>query len=487
LVRSARHLWFLLVVACARGAPLEPSPGDAGGAMDAPAVGDGPPVVPAVTLPDSRYGSRLRRRRWTTPEGVEGTGGIQDDTLGGECQWRPTADGKYRCLPVGSVIYPIQFADSQCTQLADSWIRQSCGAPTEYLLTPSAAATCPASFGVRKRGSKLDVRAFHERLADGSCGSTPVPLPPAEDLYAVGAELPLDGFVAAIRTADPPAFGPVYLDAEDGSRWSYGFRDPASGTDCSFATAADGMARCVPVTAAGIQGFGDGSCTTPAVVGFRSSCPVEATLLQGSNTGMCSTGLSVFRAAARLPSAFRKSKQSCEPMDAPAYLDVFSIGAELDPAGFALASSRLLDGPGRLLRRALSTPAGTIALGSLWDSQLGVDCARHVLPDGTNRCVPNSAFASVNFYTDPACTRPLAIASPPGCSTPPYLLRPVLQSCPRAVRVFALAPQPYRGDFYVDSGTACVKSAAFPPGGSELREIGAELPADAFVELHLPP
>jgi hypothetical protein len=190
-----------------------------------------------VTLPGNRSGSRLKRRRWTTPEGVEGPGAPEDTTLGVSCGWGLATDGKFRCLP-GPIASLAQFADPQCTQLVYLG-RRTCLEPAAYLSVPSDPATCPPSFAVRKRGAKLDLRAYYQRAADGTCATVAMPLTSSsEDLYAVGEELPPGTFVAAERATVPApgGFATVYLEAEDGSRSFYSYVDPVTGADCWFTT-----------------------------------------------------------------------------------------------------------------------------------------------------------------------------------------------------------------------------------------------------------
>jgi hypothetical protein len=415
---------------------------------------------------------------------VEGSYQIEDTQKKMPCGWTRTRDGKVRCLPSAAVLYPVQFSDPNCSQPIHVITRPACGEPPGYLLTQTEPPTCPGSFGLRARGTKLDLRAFYHRAPDGTCESSPRPLSPTQDAYAIGDELPLEDFVAATRADPTPgAYAQSYLDAEDGGRWVAGFSDP-TGTICFFGTAADGLTRCLPRTTFPYSAYGDAACSTRVALGWLSSCPVEQLFVHRGVPSGCGTRYSVFRAGARLSGAYGSDPRSCQAIEEAAYLDIVSLGDEIGPAAFTPGTYGVLDGPGRLKRATLTTVAGTFATGSLWDAKLGVYCSQSLLADGTERCVPFGRFDIANFYADADCSLPLAWGRP-GCGGL-YALRTEPGTCPVAHRVFELAPQPHRSAVYLKSSTACTKMdiSGFT---SELRGLGAELPPDAFVELRLEP
>src|SRR5262249_438622 len=114
--------------------------------------------------------------------------------------------------------------------------------------------------------------------------------------------------------------------------------------------------------------------------------------------------------------------------------------------------------------------------------------------DGELRCLPNGAKPGHAFFTDAACSMPVAAVIAPQCGDPqPYLyttdgdrtctgaIGPSLQFSPYAGwQIYATGPQSQSATLYYLDGTgACL--ATPPSPNATLPLVGAELPADSFV------
>lgn len=477
----------LALVSLLSGCHSSALPGGSAGPPDASSI-DGPPGAPPVSLPPSHGGARLEvESRWTTADGVQGPLSLNDPQFGEHCSFVLFDDGKYRCLPLSrTFVGPTWFVDPQCQRPAYIYTRTSCTQPSEHLLTASATLTCPASLEVHARGPLVEGRTAFRRDPGGQCQGL-TDSDPATEVYELGALEPPSLFVAAtVKMAAPTGtFAPLFLEGEDGTVWSYGFRDLAGHVDCRLPmpTAADGQKRCLPSPVAVSRGeFADAACTTPAAVANRTSCAVGEAFVWGERIVDCASHAVVFRAGERLAQSFHVllASGSCTPSRNEPDDDILVVGAEIDPAGYVALSQGIVDAPGRLKRFAVTTPAGTYATNEYWDSRLRSPCFGILAKDDTHRCAPLPREVPT-VYADAACTWPIFIATP---CTGGYVLQAVPDSCPARYQVFAAGAVLQTDVYYSKAAGACRAFRLQPTATPRvLREFGAELLPEKMVEL----
>jgi hypothetical protein len=484
VVRSipAHPLLILAIVglACQTRHPLPETktptvPGDAGadaggGALPTPAV------VPPISLPEDRPGSRLKQRSWSAADGASVPGPIRDTVLGADCTWTPL-EGSLRCIP-SSYSLVNRYADPQCTRPLRLHTPDPCTLPPEYISALSAVPTCPASMTLFRRGPRIQPEAIFDWNGQ-QC--SPVRIPAGGEVYELGEPVPPRTFVGATRTVEALADGwsRVYFDAEDGSRWASGLR--RGEFDCRVAIAADGERRCIPVTAGSVSGGRvQSDCTSPVAEGLRSSCSPGEILLSENRPADCTTRTAVRRAGPRVDSAYFRVNASCVPQHDPSS-DAYAVGDELPPAGFPAVTEGILEGAGRLKRYAASTSAGTFGSLRLWDSKLGSPCGAGVLDrEGDFRCFAGATPATPMF-ADPRCTRRVLRDDP--CRQWLFVGDAIPGTCPPRHRLFRLGPVVAVERLYVPSAAGCVAAASAPPPQAIFREVGGEVDPADFVQL----
>lgn len=123
----------------------------------------------------------------------------------------------------------------------------------------------------------------------------------------------------------------TYVGA-DGSRTPViGMRDTQLDTDCYFSLAADGVERCLPVDAAGIGGYTEGTCTQAVVYG---TCPlVGYTSALGSQ---CPRRRTVYAIGSQttVQTLYFKNGANCTGVAAPTGVTFFLVGGEVAPQSF---------------------------------------------------------------------------------------------------------------------------------------------------------
>jgi len=144
---------------------------------------------------------RLRTRRRVFGERPLALGAF-DSEREKPCAFRRAADGVVRCLPVNPAngraeIFRISYADPACTQPVIRWPSSRCGSP-ETVLVDTAANVCDASaYRVHLVGARVQTPTVFAPSPTSACAPEPGGV---NEVFALGAEVPADQFVAATET-----------------------------------------------------------------------------------------------------------------------------------------------------------------------------------------------------------------------------------------------------------------------------------------------
>lgn len=196
------------------------------------------------------------------------------------------------------------------------------------------------------------------------------------------------------------------VDGGDGAVAFRGWHDRELGVACAFATAADGVLRCLPTDTAYLV-FRDAACTERAAVSFaRPDCPGPVYAAAPSGLGCPDDPRALYPVGAALgvgPVYFDRDG-TCEPfLSAPLY----AVGPAVEPSRFVAAHVRIEDHGDGLAARVATTDDGARQVLSLADAT-GASCGRLELSDGASVCVGSVAYQAPQLYTDDACAGPTA-------------------------------------------------------------------------------
>lgn len=179
----------------ADGAP-RPNPNADGGEP-----GPGPAVEPNAS------GSRIKARSYVGSDGSRQFIGWRDSQANEDCGYQKAADGKLRCLPLGSGALSLgYFTEGGCSQPLIV-LAKGCAAP-KYALEPLTGGAACTTAGVRvKRFGTPYAGTTAYTGSPGSCAAvaptTFASLKATWDLYgAPGAEVPPNTYVEATEKVD---------------------------------------------------------------------------------------------------------------------------------------------------------------------------------------------------------------------------------------------------------------------------------------------
>jgi phage-related tail fiber protein len=155
--------------------------------------------IGAITQDLYQSGSRIKARMLVTPDGAKSFLAWRDTQRNEDCEFLPTADGKYRCLPgsMNSAWLGGLYSDSGCTVPLAQGLACS---TISYLRTGSVCLTA------------FDVRIFHAipwtgtayyTLSSSGCSSANQIAPNSSLSYFIaGAEIPLTEFQSATESLE---------------------------------------------------------------------------------------------------------------------------------------------------------------------------------------------------------------------------------------------------------------------------------------------
>lgn len=438
-----------------------------------------------------RGGTRLEPRWLEGPDGQRSFLTFHDRQLEVDCSFTRAADGELRCLPSGYFLPEVlsEWADPACTAAVVSWVRPSCQR-FAFVRRRDGSNPCEPRERVYRLGERIAENRIHSRPGDGPCVASAVLS--GEAPFRVGEELPPATFVKAKLTVEPAsAGGPldlVVLEAEDGARTDYGFRNRA-GLDCTLAVLSDQRVHCVPPSASvSAVTFADGACGQPAAF-FQPACGASPTVARQitSVPGTCEARSTVHELGPRIDTVYRGSPAMCAAVALPPGNQYHGLGAELAADSLPSLEEITEPSPHPVWRARLAAPRGrTVGYGWV-DAERRTHCFR-ALVDGKQRCVPAAPRVGF-FFADAACTQPLLQVTPGAC-LPSYASRADDSSCPPGDEYFSVGER-HTGvvhqQFLRRGQASTVIECGFATGvgPADVFHYVTALPPDRFPEMKL--
>jgi hypothetical protein len=142
----------------------------------------------------------------------------------------------------------------------------------------------------------------------------------------------------------------------------------------------------------------------------------------------------------------------------------------------------------RIVAQYIEAQDGARAFVGWWDSERDERCTWTVAADGVTRCLPSgglqvmpsaNGFSQVVYYSDPECTKALAVSWDDSCENRHIAIRLDDSSCPTRSIVYSVEDEPYQGTMYgLHSDDDCVPMG---PAADWQYATTGEVPASAFV------
>ena len=428
-------------------------------------------------------GSRLKAQWRQVPGTPKVLRGWYDTQVRSDCSWAMTdGDSIVRCLPSPHADTGFLWADADCTvplalvgpDQRHAWEQ----APTDCTWTtrvvrvfevgPPVPPTTPVYWNLYGRCELADVAVPSNR---------------------VGAEIPLDSFVAS-TSVTPNGTGrivPLIGRANDGSwqRQDLIGRDTVLETTVFYISAYG--SRWYPLLSSERYAepslfFSDAACTSSGLA--RLAC---------ASTTHLFTGFSDFPATSCVPSApiYSRLGASVEPSSVHTTFTGscervatagFSGGRYVVPGPvvpdeeFAAVSLTEIGSDSVKLRMAGTTDGeALLPTSDYYDTTHQAVCNDVAAADGRRRCLP-VASSNASTYFDSACIR-RAVVLQVGCAVPTYVSIPSSEMS-RVFPVLAASSSTY----FLNDGSGCREQPA-----QLVHELGAEIPAADFVEVTLSP
>jgi hypothetical protein len=457
----------LLVVLVGAGACQQAGPGtDVGGEVAGPVN-----VSPDSPL-ETRSGTRLKAHWRVSADGARTFAGGPWG-WNGVCHFTARQGDTFICVTATDYPRPgaiSLFADAGCTQPVISQRSIVDKNPTFELLMPNH---CPLEGGIFQPdpdASPLE----HVFQGDGlRCWeNTDAPA----GTYRPAKELRSGLVIARLVTgAAKDGWAPQTLEADDGAREFYGWKNVAESYTCFFGRTSDGVTRCLPGDAStGLYGddlFADPQCQTPAAMAFISSC-ARAAYVSVPPVTACARGGEVHRGGDRIATAYHfDGGGKCSPAR-DSNLAGFAIGTAVPAGNFPAV--KYAPGVGTTRLRpvyVVGMPQPTPVAGFMWDTALQTRCEA-----SGDRCLPDpAASVSPGYFSDPACTQTL-VAYDGACGLDERIGRSAGPGASAFYRIGA----PYSGPVFDHADGPCAASETIE--GRKFRRA-ERLPDDAFVSL----
>jgi hypothetical protein len=383
-------------------------------------------------------GTRIKAKFWVTSEGDRAWETYWDTELDAACDFNPTSDGVYRCIPDNWDSSREYFTDDQCSQALYTRLSTAPCQPADYIMH-FADGTCdaPGGFSLYELGAPATPAptVVYQKFGD-TCMVQSAPVDP---LYAKGAEVPPSRFAQGT----PAEYGAstrlkTYgFSTSDGAKQVSGWRDTQLGNvNCYFQEAEDGKLRCLPQGGGTISGYADATCSTPvmnAAPRCDESLPEYALRVPEYLCGNEAYGV-LERGEPFVGAPYVGTPESCMAgvlaegamlyQTAPAPLESFQeVTHTIDETD-----------PGRLKPRYYDAGSGGCWYHNFWDSELKQVCAFSTASDMKERCLPTSVVAALQTFSDAACTVPAAVAEIGECTPatlPEYSTNEMLGECGR--------------------------------------------------------
>lgn len=469
---------------------LDGDTSDAADAPDADAGGDdgGITVVPGARLvPEGHALGDLFAQQY-----------IIDRVLDERCDWLPTGDGTYHCVPFGFA--EVKYTDEACTDAVLS-VREGAStcsatpAPGDIVRAYDGPSCTGQTLVPRQVGEPTTAETLYRRSpVDGTCIADVA----APATLFVAQPPPLDRLVSA--TVDPRPTGIDGLNVDvllgsDGSRFRRGLRW-TDGTACTAQEAIGfepEMRPCLPdaTAPAADATWADVACSEPVfTVIVDSACPDREAPPWGvvtSRADGCSRPESLVTLADGVSEMYTGEADACfGPTLPPETWRLFSAGAET-PMASVPATYLSLQGEGRVRLVASADDESVPRLDSSdwWDTTYDTWCSPRLFSDGSTRCVPADGIGSDGLFADDACTIPAHVVFAGGCNRPADARRIRIEQefdesvcAPVVISAYALAR--HTGPVYSE-GDGCSEFMLDP---SQIALVDAEeLGPEDFVEL----
>lgn len=366
-------------------------------------------------------GTRIKAKFWVTSEGDRAWETYWDTQLDAACEFNPTSDGVYRCIPDNWDSSREYFTDDQCTQALYTRMSTAPCEPADYIMQ-FVGGTCeaPGGYAFSKLGAQATPTTVYQKFGE-TCLMQPASVDP---LYAKGAEVPSSMFVEAT----PAEYGAATrlktygYSTSDGVKQVSGWRDTQLGNvSCYFEPTEDGKLRCLPQGGASITGYADATCSTPvmdAVPRCDKTLPEYALRLPQYQCGDEAYGI-LERGEPFVGAPYVGTPENC-------MAGVLAEGAMLyRTAAVSLDSfqevTHTIDesDPGRLKPRYYDAGSGGCWFHNFWDAELKQVCAFSTASDMKERCLPTAAIAVLQTFTDAACTVPAPLSEISDCTPAP--------------------------------------------------------------------
>lgn len=140
---------------------------------------------------------------------------------------------------------------------------------------------------------------------------------------------------------------------------------------------------------------------------------------------------------------------------------------------------------GRLKHKYLQAEDGLTHRLGIYDTQTKETCTFMQTADGKTRCVPSESglIAGYGYYSDDACTTPLAVRAAACKYTPTFMLFDSSgmsgDGCSGKIGVYTAGIQWKASTVHVGSAASCLESKVVP--GFEFFKLGGEIALDKFV------
>jgi len=442
-----------------------------------------------------RAGKRIRPRWRVTNDGARELVALHDVVLDLDCKFTPTVSG-LRCVPDPDGDDGLSFQD-----LSSSFRDEACTQPVAWagdlsrrkfiVARDESQSECPGAPVRVYRAATIDVvTTVYLGRKGGSRGSR-VSSEGGFGVATLGAEITSQlatGNLRVVRSStDRAGIAVAYVESDDGAIAFDHWVDTRHDARCTFRTAADGVARCLPDGPPTVF-FADEACEVPSVstlcspprffLRLRSDCSDRFDVLRG---GPPTTQREFVADGEECSKAFLTTKGAITYSSTGEISASSLVGIDRSP--------RASSGHGATRLRANDVAVGALRMRSPrempWhDTKLDVDCEFKLAADGVMRCLPDIWLpVSVNAFTDPACSaeakelyaphEPPRMCEPTGGarSIPAearYRTSAILPKPPAAPRMHAqddvrdvrfrveeLAPRPSATPLYVPDGRRC--------------------------------
>jgi hypothetical protein len=377
-------------------------------------------------------GSRLRAH-FMEADGARTLVDFFDAQLGTACQFIPTTDGRFHCLPRPRA--SMAYEDAACTApVLVPYATPSCVDPSRlFAFSGTGPPYCGREgglggawvTGVFEAG---DARAASDLFAGGGTAGCGLAYTQTHQIFSANA-VDLGTFVAAAERdiAVGDGIGVRMLDADDGAHLAMGLYDLTRQNGCwRGGTSPTGAAACLPDDTPDASGafFSDPACSSDRVAYESAACDGPAYVVGESvfDSSDCPVGTpTVYETGAPVDGAnvFLTMPNDCS-LAGPSVtgLRFFALGQATAPETFATVQTKPEGDGGRLVRyvdaTASGTPLGYASSEGLFDLELGLPCTAQRSTDGTLRCISGpSVTDGRGLFADASCTQEVVIAG--GC------------------------------------------------------------------------